>query len=59
VKAGIFAIGNEAYWPQFDGFLDKKNVQAMKIMDLFGVGHIGDKIEKLGALLGIEVRKVC
>jgi L-arabinose isomerase len=24
-----------------------------------GVGHIGDKIEKLGALLGIEVRKVC
>ena len=24
-----------------------------------GVGHIGGKIEKLGALLGIEVRKVC
>ncbi len=24
-----------------------------------GVGHIGDKIEKLGALLGIEVRHVC
>lgn len=24
-----------------------------------GLGHIGDKIEKLGALLGIEVRKVC
>lgn len=24
-----------------------------------GVGHIGDKIEKLGALLGVEVTKVC
>lgn len=24
-----------------------------------GVGHIGDKIEKLGALLGIEIRRVC
>ena len=24
-----------------------------------GVGHIGDKIEKLGALLGIEVSRVC
>jgi hypothetical protein len=24
-----------------------------------GVGHIGDKIEKLGALLGIGVRKIC
>ena len=24
-----------------------------------GVGHIGDKIEKLGALLGVEVTKIC
>ncbi len=24
-----------------------------------GVGHIGDKIEKLGSLLGIEVNRVC
>jgi L-arabinose isomerase len=24
-----------------------------------GVGHIADKIEKLGALLGLEVRRVC
>ena len=24
-----------------------------------GVGHIGDKLEKLGALLGIEVSRVC
>jgi L-arabinose isomerase len=24
-----------------------------------GVGHIGDKIEKLGALLGIEVNRIC
>jgi L-arabinose isomerase len=24
-----------------------------------GVGHIGDKIEKLGALLGIEVSRIC
>lgn len=24
-----------------------------------GIGHIADKLEKLGALLGIEVRKVC
>jgi L-arabinose isomerase len=24
-----------------------------------GVGHIADKLQKLGALLGIEVRRVC
>jgi len=24
-----------------------------------GVGHVGEKIEKLGALIGIEVRCVC
>jgi L-arabinose isomerase len=24
-----------------------------------GVGHLADKIEKLGALLGLEVRRVC
>jgi L-arabinose isomerase len=24
-----------------------------------GVGHLGDKIEKLGALLGLEVARVC
>ena len=24
-----------------------------------GIGHIADKIEKLGALLGIEVKKIC
>jgi len=24
-----------------------------------GVGHLGDKLEKLGALLGIEVNRIC
>ena len=33
MKAGIFSIGNEAYWPQFDGFLDKLNGYHKQIGD--------------------------
>jgi L-arabinose isomerase len=24
-----------------------------------GVGHIGDRVEKLGALLGLDVKRIC
>ena len=33
MKAGIFSIGNEAYWPQFDGLLDNLNGYHKQISD--------------------------
>ena len=33
MKAGIFSIGNEAYWPQFDGLLDNLNGYHKQIGD--------------------------
>ena len=39
MKAGIFSIGNEAYWPQFDGLLDNLNGYHKQIGDrIAGMG---------------------
>jgi L-arabinose isomerase len=120
MKAGVFSIGLETYWAQFDGLLRNLNayhsqicgriagcgievvnggmvnpskaegeslpgpalqagntnsryrfsIGAKQFMNSWakggpahhcaiGLGYIADKIEKLGALLGVEVNKVC
>ena len=41
------------------GFMNNWSKEGPAHHCAIGVGHIGDKIEKLGALLGVEVRKVC
>ena len=82
MKAGIFSIGLDTYWDQFDGLLDnllgyhgqirdRIAGMGMEMVDAglvdnpekaggaarhcaIGVGQVGDKIEKVDALMGIE-----
>jgi L-arabinose isomerase len=47
-----FAIGAKA-------FMNEWSVNGPAHHCAIGTGHIADKIAKLGALLGIEVKRVC
>ena len=55
VRIGLFGVGLYTYWPQFAGLLGRLTSYQAAI----GLGHIADKIEKLGRLLGIRVTRVC
>jgi len=50
VRAGLFGIGLETYWPQFPGLLDRLTGYQKQI---------AAEPAKLGALPGIEVNCVC
>jgi L-arabinose isomerase len=46
LRAGLFGIGLEAYWPQFDGLKPKLK------------GYLGQAAQKLGPLLSMGVVRV-
>ncbi len=62
LRIGLFAIGLDAYWSQFEGLeqrlTDEWSAQGPAHHCAVGVGHIAGKIEKLGALLGIETVRI-
>ena len=59
----ILEIGNTNSRYRFPigarGFIQRWNEQAPAHHCAVGVGHVGDRLEKLGKLLGIEVVRVC
>jgi L-arabinose isomerase len=59
----ILEIGNTNSRYRFPigarGFIQRWNEQAPAHHCAVGVGHVGDKLEKLGRLLGIGVVRVC
>jgi L-arabinose isomerase len=59
----ILQIGNTNSRYRFPigarGFIQRWNEQAPAHHCAVGVGHVGDKLEKLGKLLGIEVVRIC
>jgi hypothetical protein len=63
VEGPIMQIGNTNSRYRFSigakGFMNDWSKGAPALHWAIGVGHIGDKIEKLGSLLGIEVSCVC
>ncbi len=63
VAGPILQIGNTNSRYKFSigakGFMNDWSAGGPAHHCAIGVGHIADKIEKLGALLGIEVRQVC
>jgi len=63
VEGPIMQIGNTNSRYRFSlgakGFMNAWSKGAPAHHCAIGVGHIGDKIEKLGSLLGIEVNRVC
>lgn len=63
VEGPIMQIGNTNSRYRFSigakGFMNDWSKGAPAHHCAIGVGHIGDKIEKLGSLLGIEVNRVC
>ena len=63
VEGPIMQIGNTNSRYRFSlgakGFMNDWSKGAPAHHCAIGVGHVGDKIEKLGSLLGIEVNRVC
>jgi L-arabinose isomerase len=63
VPGPILAIGNTNSRYRFPlgakGFADAWNSHGPAHHCAVGIGHVGDTIDKLGKLLGIEVRRVC
>jgi L-arabinose isomerase len=63
VEGPILQIGNTNSRYRFSlgakGFMNAWSEGAPAHHCAIGVGHIGDKIEKLGRLLGIDVNRVC
>jgi L-arabinose isomerase len=59
----ILEIGNTNSRYRFPigarGFIERWNEQAPAHHCAVGLGHVGDKLEKLGKLLGIDVVRVC
>ena len=65
LRIGLFAIGLDAYWPQFDGLEERLNVAAAKVAERLGrpgieVVNLGmiDNPEK-AASAGQEFRRAC
>ncbi|WP_168564615.1 hypothetical protein [Crateriforma spongiae] len=75
MQAGLFGIGLDTYWSQFDNLLENLTGYRFSIgVKAFinqwfmggpahhcaiGVGHIAGKIRKLAKLLRTEVHQVC
>ncbi len=63
VSGPILEIGNTNSRYRFPigarQFMERWNAEAPAHHCAVGVGHIGAKIQKLGALLGLEVRQIC
>ncbi|HEX9199713.1 MAG TPA: arabinose isomerase [Acidobacteriaceae bacterium] len=63
VPGPILEIGNTNSRYRFPigarGFIQRWNEQAPAHHCAVGLGHVGDKLEKLGKLLGIDVVRVC
>jgi L-arabinose isomerase len=63
VAGPILQIGNTNSRYRFDigakAFLHEWSMSGPAHHCAIGVGHIADKIEKLGALLGVEMKRVC
>ena len=63
VPGPILQIGNTNSRYRFPlgarGFMERWNAEGPAHHCAVGVGHIAHKLEKLGALLSVEVRKIC
>jgi L-arabinose isomerase len=59
----ILEIGNTNSRYRFPigarGFIQRWNEQAPAHHCAVGLGHVGDKLDKLGKLLGVDVVRVC